>query len=73
MTGNLSFMERYKLGIHGAEVAVAIKVAVLAKAELIDQRKIGVEVARNRGLQVDIFSDRAEAVRWLLSPAENPS
>jgi hypothetical protein len=70
LTVNLSLMDRYRLGIFGAEVGVGLKVAVLAKPEMIDARKFGVEVASNRGLRVDIFSDRPEAVRWLLSPKE---
>ena len=42
------------------------KVAGIATSE---QRgdKFGAMVARNRGLNVDVFVDRAEAVRWLLA------
>jgi hypothetical protein len=41
-------------------------VACLANPEVIDPQKFAVKVARNRGLEVDIFSERSEAEAWLL-------
>jgi hypothetical protein len=46
----------------------AVKVAMVAKPELIDPRKFGITVARNRGLIADIFPSEAEALAWLLAP-----
>jgi hypothetical protein len=47
----------------------AVKVALVARAELIHPEKIGVMVARNRGMLTDVFSDEDAARAWLLDPA----
>ena len=47
----------------------AVKVALVARAELIHPEKIGVMVARNRGMMADVFSDEDAARAWLLDPA----
>lgn len=61
-------LERYKNGMIGARLAPYVgRVAVLARAEAIDPEKIGVVVARNRGLTVDVFDDRLAALAWLLA------
>lgn len=60
-------VERFEISAHGAKACAALtKVAGYATPE---QRgdKFGAMVARNRGLNVDVFTDRAEAVRWLLA------
>lgn len=41
-----------------------VRIAMVARAELIDPQKFGVTVARNRGLDADIFVSEAEAVAW---------
>jgi hypothetical protein len=66
----LSTTERYDIGMLGSRLAPHVqRVAVLASAPLIDREKFGVMVASNRGLTVDIFSDRTEALAWLLAEA----
>jgi hypothetical protein len=60
-------VERFEISIHGARACAALnKVAGIATPE---QRgdKFGALVARNRGLNVDVFVGRAEAVQWLLA------
>ena len=42
-----------------------VRVALVARAELIDPNKFGVLVARNRGFNADIFATEADAVAWL--------
>lgn len=42
-----------------------IRVAMVARPEMIDQRKFGVTVAANRGLVADVFTTEEEAVGWL--------
>ena len=42
-----------------------VKVAFLAKPELIDPGRIGATILRNRGMNVLVTSDRQEAVKWL--------
>jgi len=61
-------LQRYDYGMMGARLAPYVgRVAVLAPTAFIDSEKIGVTAARNRGLKVDIFSDREAALAWLKS------
>jgi hypothetical protein len=41
------------------------RLAVVARAEMIDPQRFGVMVAANRGLVSNIFTTEAEAVAWL--------
>jgi hypothetical protein len=66
-SGTLSTLDRYELGMIGQHFGTHVRrVACLANPELIDPQKFAVKVARNRGLEVDIFSERSEAEAWLL-------
>jgi hypothetical protein len=65
----LTVADRYQVGVTFAKhFAPAVRVVLLTLPELIDPRKFGVMVARNRGLTTEIFSDRDRAVGWLLTP-----
>lgn len=64
----LTTVDRYEISSHGAHSAAGLKVAVFAPPDLVDPKKFGVLVARNRGLKVDIFTDREKALAWLLAP-----
>lgn len=44
-----------------------VQLAVVINAEFIDPEKFGVTVARNSGMNVDIFAQEAEALAWLLA------
>jgi hypothetical protein len=44
-----------------------VKVAVLARSEMIDPDRFGVTVAKNLGLQANVFDSEADALAWLLS------
>ena len=44
-----------------------MRVALVAKAEMIDPQKLGVIVARNFGAIADAFTSEAEAIAWLHS------
>ncbi|HLY09160.1 MAG TPA: hypothetical protein VKW04_07665 [Planctomycetota bacterium] len=66
-TGSPSTLQRYEFGVIGGRLAPFVgRVAVLAQAIWIDPQKIGVTVARNRGLSVEIFDNRQAGVSWLL-------
>lgn len=43
-----------------------VRLAVISRPELIDREKIGVTMARNRGLAADVFEDETEGLNWLL-------
>ena len=44
-----------------------VVVALVARPELISPDKIGITFAMNRGLESDVFTDKAEALQWLRS------
>jgi hypothetical protein len=59
---------RYFFFREGARVAQGkVSLALVVRAELIDHEKIGVTIAKNAGLRMDIFATEEEALAWLLS------
>jgi hypothetical protein len=57
---------RYSLASKWAESAGAsLRVALVARPELMDPQKIGVLMAQNRGVSGDVFSTEAAAIAWL--------
>jgi len=69
VTGSYSTLERYDLGLIGARFVPYVgRVAVLVTSQVQDPEKFAAQVARNRGLNIDNFLDRAEALTWLLAP-----
>ena len=64
-----TFLDRYGLGILGSRFAAHVERAVcVADQKFIDPRKLGAQVAQNRGMQIEIFSDYDAAVAWLTAP-----
>ena len=64
-----SLFDRYSMVEKFASVAKAgMKVVLVADQTMIDPNKFGVTVARNRGLNGNVFCTEAEAVAWLLGP-----
>ena len=63
---------RYDMAKDWAEAGQsAVKVVMVAPARLIDPQRFGMVVARNRGLDANIFASEDEALRWLLdAPAK---
>jgi hypothetical protein len=59
--------ERFAMSAKWASAAPGLRVALVARPELIDPARFGVTVARNRGLFTDVFSSEAEAIEWLLA------
>lgn len=60
-------LERYEFAQRCANAAhTRIKVAFVAKAEMIHPDHFGIVVARNRGLHCAIFDSEMEALSWLL-------
>ena len=64
--GQPSIFARHTLAVEWARAAgTNLRVAVVARAELIDPQKIGVLMAQNRGVVGDVFTNEAEAIAWL--------
>ena len=65
--GPISTLDRYRLGSSVIAFAGKLrKVAAVGQPKFIDPEKFGEQVARNRGVNVRVFSDLGEAQRWLL-------
>jgi hypothetical protein len=57
---------RYAFATRWAECGGGVlRLAIVAPAESIDPQKIGVVMARNRGLDTDVFTSEPAAVAWL--------
>ena len=48
----------------------ALRVAIVARPELIDPQKTGVLMAQNRGVNGDVFEHEADALAWLDAESE---
>jgi hypothetical protein len=65
----ISTWDRYRFAEQLARAAMSsVVVAMVAHPELIDARRFGVTVARNRGMMSAIFATEAAALEWLLDP-----
>jgi len=66
ITGGLSTLDQYELGRTIADYclgqSVTLKLAVLRQPPI---DKFGAQVARNRGLTVEVFTEREAAENWL--------
>ena len=61
-----SVFARYGMSTKWAQTAGStLRVAMVARMELIDPQKIGVLMLQNRGGVGDVFTNEAEALAWL--------
>lgn len=61
-----SVFARYSMASRWAQTSgSALRVALVARTELIDPQKIGVLMMQNRGGSGDVFSNESEALAWL--------
>jgi hypothetical protein len=63
--GPYTFMDRYELGELAGQHLTLVPIAVLTLEEQTDKERIGKMVARNRGANLEVFTDPAEAQAWL--------
>lgn len=62
----LTVFDRYSMAVRWAEAAgTALRVALVARDEMMDPDKIGLLMAQNRGVNGDVFTDEIEALAWL--------
>jgi hypothetical protein len=67
-----SIFARYNLAVEWARNSGSnLRVALVARPEVIDPQKIGVLMAQNRGVAGDVFTNEAEALAWLDSHLVN--
>ena len=66
-----SLPERYFAARRFADTSQSqVQVAMVILAEMIDPQKFGVTVARNSGMEADVFSQEPEALDWLLGRSQ---
>jgi hypothetical protein len=64
--GQPSIFARHSLAVEWARSSGPdLRVALVARPEVIDPQKIGVLMAQNRGVAGDVFTNEAEALAWL--------
>jgi hypothetical protein len=57
---------RYAFAVRWAQAAGgALRMAAVSRPEFIDREKIGMVMAQNRGLDSDVFTNEADAIKWL--------
>ena len=65
---NPSVTDRFWFASRWAETANGkVVLAMVQRPDMMVPDKIGVTFAMNRGLLVDVFTDEADAIRWLRS------
>jgi len=64
-TGPYTFMDKFELGEMAGRHLRSVPVAVIATEDQVDPDRIGKVVARNRGANVEVFTDLVEAQEWL--------
>lgn len=63
--------ERYFIARQWAETARGrVQLSLVIHQEMIDPEKFGILVARNVGMNAEVFSEEGEALDWLLGPAQ---
>lgn len=67
ITGSITFMDRYKVGQLAGTHLRMVPIAALVTPGQMDMEQIGVTVARNRGANVELFTDLSAAQAWLAS------
>lgn len=63
-----SVTQRFVMAEQWANASRGLRLALIARAELIDPEYFGVTVARNRGLLNHVFTSEADALDWLMHP-----
>jgi len=63
--GPITFTDRYQLGELAGRHLIGTPIATLVLEEQADPERIGRIVARNRGANVEVFTDLADAQAWL--------
>ena len=64
-----SLPERYFLARKFAATAQgAVQMAIVIRPEMIDPERFGIMVARNAGMNADVFTAEREALAWLNGP-----
>ena len=68
MDGEIGVLERFETGRYGAlTIPRTFKIALLARKDQVSPEKFFQTVARNRGVNLTVFTENDEALGWLIS------
>lgn len=73
MVGGLDDLGRYRLATAAVSAQLAGPIAFLGRNDVLDPKRFGEVVARNRGVNVRVFSDENEARAWLREQTQHPA
>lgn len=73
LSGTLDEFERYQIGVLAAQQGIPGPIATVGHEPLVDARRLGETVARNRGANIRAFTDYDAAVAWLRETLEGAS
>jgi hypothetical protein len=63
---SITIFDRYAMAVRWAEIAgTALRVALVARPEMLDPDTIALLMAQNRGADGEVFTNDAEALVWL--------
>ena len=62
---NLTTFMRYEVAVAWSQAAGSLRVALVVPENLMDPQKFAMLMAHNRGVNGDVFTSEAEALRWL--------
>jgi hypothetical protein len=65
----LTDLDRYDIGLVGASEGIAVPCAVVLSEAMLDPRRLGETVARNRGVNARGFGSLGDARAWLTQQA----
>jgi hypothetical protein len=71
--GPIADLDRYRFAMGTVEHRLSGPVAFFAKESLVDPQRFGEAVARNRGINVRVFTDELQARAWLKEQTGAPS
>ena len=63
--GTPTDLDRYRFGMAPVNEQITGPIAVVGKEPILDPRRLGEAVARNRGVNVRTFTDETAAREWL--------
>ena len=67
MTGKMPLFAKFEVAVYGGKVVGTIsRLAIIGRPELIEPDRFVSTVAKNRGVNVEIFSEYDKGVSWAL-------
>lgn len=67
MTGEMSLFAKFEVAVHGRKtVGTVLRTSMIILPEMVEPDSFVLTVAKNRGLNMNMFTNFDEGVRWVL-------